>query len=475
MKRIISALLSISLIFLYLPIKNQVFGADCSNPDKIFSSVYNVTFSFDSKGKAQVSQKVSLKNLVDGCFASEYSLSINSANATNISGKDALGKMSTSVKKGKNSSTISAKLNDEVIGKNRTVTFEVAYQIDGLAKKKGLIWEVVVPSVNTNEKVTDYNLTIKTPESYGEVFSAQPAPSKTTRHGKSISMIFGRTNALGRNIFATFGSKQQISFALKVPLRNNQLFPRSFSILVPPDTNGQQVLLTKPSAQSPEFVKDNLGNLYAKYTLKNGKGLEVEIKGVATITGNASAFQTLDKSENIMLEKYKEGGKYIQVNDLLVQQKAKELGNLENIYDFVVKFLKFDSKAFESGTSKRKTAVALLRGDTLTTNQGFTDLFAALTKAVGLPTRLVYGFVIADLTSYRPIFVGEPLETDKLGVWVQVYDKEVQEWISVDPTFGHTLGIDYVQGDFLDRIALFYSINGDDLKALKNISELAKI
>ena len=71
----------------------------------------------------------------------------------------------------------------------------------------------------------------------------------------------------------------------------------------------------------------------------------------------------------------------------------------------------------------------------------FTDLFIALTRSVGIPSREIDGYAYAkDLTS-TPIKQIDG-RSDFLHSWVQYYDPQ-NGWISVDPTWGTTSGLDY--------------------------------
>lgn len=473
MKRLSFFILILSLIAPFL-LPPSVNSAQCSDATKIFSSTYNVEFSFDTKGTSTISQKVSLKNLVDGCFASEYSLKINSPDVRGVSGKDSLGKLSTSLKKDKSTSTISAKLNDEVIGKNKSVSFDLNYKIDGLATKNGLVWDLIVPAVATSEKVSSYNLKILVPSQYGKVFAIAPDAKDIAYGKKQHQLIFDKNSSFGKSIFVSFGNEQQISFKLNVPLENNGFLAKSFSVYLPPETQKQQILFTKLEPKPEKIVQDSVGNFVAKYKVGGRGQLEVKIEGIARIIGKGKKYDFPVDTSKEELKKYLNGGKFVNPQDILIQEKAAELKTVEKIYAFVVSFLEYDTKALEISNEKRKTAPNLLKNAPNTTNQGFVDLFTSLTKAAGKPTRQVYGFAPVNEISFKPIFVSSPLNTNKLHVWAQIYDEKNKVWVNHDPTWGSTVGVNYSSTDVTDRIVYFYSNNGDDLKSLKDLTVTAE-
>ena len=469
MKRLTPFILTLSLITPFL-LPSSVNSAQCSDATKIFTSIYSVEFSFDTKGTSTISQKVSLENLVDGCFASEYSLKINSPDVKDVSGKDSLGELSISLKKDKATSTISAKLNDEVIGKNKSVSFNLNYKIAGLATKNGLVWDIIVPAVATSEKVSSYNLKILVPSQYGKVFAITPN-AKDIAYGKNQHQLtFDKNSSFGKSIFVSFGNEQQISFKLSVPLENSGFLAKSFSVYLPPETQKQQILFTKLEPKPEKITQDSAGNFVAKYKVSGRGQLEIKIEGIARIVGEGEKYDFPDDTNEEELKKYLKGGKFVNPQDVLIQEKATELKTVEKIYDFVVSFLKYDTKALEISKEKRGTAPNLLKNAPNTTSQGFVDLFTSLTKAAGIATREVYGFVPVNESAFKPIFVSSPLNTTKLHVWAQIYDAKSKAWVNYDPTWGNTVGVDYASSNVTDRISYFYTNNGDDLQSLKNLT-----
>ncbi|HEX7456244.1 MAG TPA: transglutaminase-like domain-containing protein [Candidatus Nanoarchaeia archaeon] len=469
MKRVINILLISSLLCLFLSPFSKVSGADCTDTSKVFSSSYDLTVSFDAEGDGLFHQKVSLKNLVAGCFASEYSLKINSTKVRSVSGEDSLGSLLVKVSKDKQSTLISAKLNEEIIGKNKSVAFGLKFRLEDLAAKQGLVWDLTVPQITTSEKVTAYNLKVVAPVSWGKVFMVSPKPERVKTSKKQTALTFGKEEALNKTVSASFGQYQEISFKFKQQLENTGFLSKKFQIYLPPDTEKQQVLLTKITPQPEKIKTDELGNYSAEFKVGGWQTREVLIEGVVKIAGEGNKFTPPITFSGKNLERMKASSRFIQVQDRLVQEKAKKLKTIEAIYDFVTEYLEYDTKAFEAGKSERKGAAQLLRKKSLATNIDFVDLFLALTKAAGIPAREVFGFTLADGKGFKPTFIGQPLNTSHMHVWAQVYDSDKNIWVNVDPTWGRTLSADYVRESSPDRFILLITTSGDKIEALEDL------
>jgi len=471
-KRVLSIFLVVIFLASFRFTIPDIYSADCSNTSKLFSSNYDVTFSVKKDGSATVVQKVSLKNLSAGCFVSEYSLRINTSKVKNASGNDSLGPLQIKLKKEASSTVLNAKLNDEVTGLGKTVVFTLKYTLNDLAKKEGQIWNLSIPKVATSEKVVSFNLKVAVPSSFGEVFSVNPKPKKEALVGNNTVLNFGKDAILNRGIFVTFGNEQQISFEFKVPLENRQIFSRKFYIPIPPDTENQQVLIQIMDPRPRKIILDESGNYLAEYLVSGREFLEVKISGVVRIINEKMRFASPKTFTNEDLNKYRRESKFVQVQDRLIQEKASELKNPEEIYKFVTSFLTYDINKLDNPHVKRLGAVVSLNKEESATNIDFVDLFVAIARASSIPVREVFGPAITDNQSLKPTFVAEPLNTKSLHVWAQYYDFDKKAWVNVDPTWGSLSTIDYFSGNFPDRFALLFTESDSNVMELEKLTLL---
>ena len=390
MKRALQIFLIVGLIFFLFP--RTTLGIDCSDPEvvaKSFSSNYDLTFSVNEDGSALVTQKVAVKNLTSECHVYEYVVDIPSSRVRDVSGEDATGKLDVQVQKGEALTTLSTKLNKEVTGKDNTVNFSLSYTVDGLAYKEGSIWNLVANKIETKEKIDSYNVNISVPASYGAVFSVSPKPQSVAQSDGRMILTFGKESLSFKGVSARFGSAQQISFKFKVPLENQTFFRKTLSINLPPDTDKQQVLISKIDPKPEKIILDKDGNYVASFEVAPRELVEVKVEGVVGIVGKESLPnpKVFTKQE---LDDLKVGGRFVQAQDKLIQAKAKELKKTRDIYNFVTSNFSYDFDTLKSGTATRKGSAALLRKREKATNQYFVDLFVALTKAARVPAREVY-------------------------------------------------------------------------------------
>jgi len=472
MKRAICGFLILTLTFILLP-SPKVSGVDCSDPAvvaKSFSSTQDVAFLIDEKGTAAVTQKISLKNLEGSCIASEYTLKFSALKIKDARGKDALGDLLINVDKNKDATTISAKLNDEVIGKNKAVAFELNYTIEGLSSKEGYVWNLVVPKIVTSEAVETYSLKVFVPASFGKVFAVSPKPDSIVYDKNQTTLDYGKNQKFPQLIFVNFGEEQEISFKFKVPFVNRQFSSQKFFLNLPPDTEKQQLLIKRVDPAPEKITLDKNGNYLAEYKVAAGRSVEINVGGTVKIIGEGKNFTAPTIFSQSELKRFKESSRFIQTQDRLVQEKAEELQTPAAVYDFVVGYLSFDAGAISAGKAERKGAASLLRKRVRATNIDFVDLFVAICRAAGIPAREVFGFVISGDQTSKPTFLAAPLNTNRLHVWAQIYDSQKGFWINVDPTWGSASGLDYFKESLPDRIALFFSASGEDIDRLKDLT-----
>ena len=80
----------------------------------------------------------------------------------------------------------------------------------------------------------------------------------------------------------------------------------------------------------------------------------------------------------------------------------------------------------------------------------FSDIFIALSRAAGVPARLIEGYAYTANASLRPLGL-----KNILHAWPEYYDQEQNLWRPVDPTWGNTTGgVDFFNQTDLNHFAL---------------------
>jgi len=86
----------------------------------------------------------------------------------------------------------------------------------------------------------------------------------------------------------------------------------------------------------------------------------------------------------------------------------------------------------------------------------FSDLFVAIAREKGIYSREIEGYGFSLDPKLQPI----SLSSDVLHAWPEYFDPVTQNWVSVDPTWENTSGIDYFSSFDLNHIV--FSIHGQN-------------
>lgn len=471
--------LVILLLFLFLSLSSTpVFAAD------EFSTSYDVSYNINENGIADVTQRITLKNLTDKFYASNFILSIGSTNLTDVSASDGGGIMEAKVENKDNKTSISVNLNQQVTGLDKTQTITLRFKSKDFAQSVGKIWEVYLPKIPDSSNINNYNLALIVPISFGDPTSITPNPKSQSQNFDKQTFVFDKTQLKDSGVSVNFGTFQIFDFDMKYSLENTSFFPSIQSIVLPPNTQYQDVVINQLTPQPSNVVLDEDGNFLAWYKLSGKSKIEVEA------TGSAKLYLT-SKNKNISLLnndfiKYTKADKYWEKeNPTIVATLAEILKNgtpettsekAKLIYRYVVDHLKYDTTRLNDKL-ERLGAVTILNNPNSAVCMEFTDLFIALARAANIPTRELNGFAYTQNKNLRPLSLSKNL----LHSWPEYYD-EKRGWVMVDPTWENTSGgVDYFNKFDLNHLVLatrgISSINpvvSDDVKVIISDKDFIK-
>lgn len=409
-----------------------------------FSPAYDITYDVNEIGLTTVTANIGLTNKTTQYYASEYTLTIPSFNIAGVSARDSGGKVKTQVTEKDDSTEIHLVFNDTVVGLGKTLNFSLSYQTPQLAQKIGRIWEINIPRINPATSIVTYNVTLRAPQTFGPLAYVWPKPAKSYTWTK---------DELSQGITAAFGDFQAFKFRLTYRLKNPNLYPVYTEIVLPPDTAYQRINYTQILPEPVNVHVDPDGNWIARYDLSPGQKIDVMAEGVAQIYSQPK-FLSQKPPDNI--QSYLATRDYWEINDNQIQELARKLNTPRQIYDYVVKTLKYDYQKINSSGPRLGAKQALGKPDSAICIE-FTDLFITIARAAGIPAREVDGFAYTTNTKLRPL----SLEKDILHAWPEYFDKEKNTWVMVDPTWGNTTGgLDYFEK--LDFNHFAFAIRGQD-------------
>ncbi len=444
-------LLLIAPLFFLKPIK--AYAAD------EFSTSYDVVYEVETDGSTEVTQKINLKNLTSQYYASNFTLTIGSTTISDVSATNDAGAMENTVESKDGKTSINVKFNQQVAGEGKVQSFTLKFKSKDFAQSVGKTWEVNLPKIPDAKNIENYNLVLSVPSTFGDPTSIAPAPKSQSVNYDRLFFTFNKSQLTTSGVSVDFGTNQIFDFTLKYDLNNDTLFPVITSVTLPPDTEYQDVLISQIDPKPFNVTVDDQGNFLAWYQLPRRSKQQVTINGSAKlyISPKDKGIPVLsDKSAQVLTSSqhyWEKDNPAIVATLSEIFKDGKPKTNREKarmIYQYVVNTLKYDNSRLNGNNIERLGAVTALNNPNSAVCMEFTDLFIALARGAGIPTRELDGFAYSSNKSLRPL----SLARDLLHAWPEYFD-ETRGWVMVDPTWENTSGgVDYFNKFDLNHLVL---------------------
>ena len=432
--------LFIAIVFLLLSISPALAQTE-------FSTDYNISYNINSSGSTHARFDITLTNNLSNIYASQFSLSIGSTKLSNINVHQGTGQLEPEINVGNKTTNINIPFKDKALGKDKTQEFTLEFDTSDFAHKLGSVWEISIPKLQKTDNLKSYNLTLSVPNIFGSPATLTPNPSSKVRSGTSTIYRFNPEDLFQKGISATFGTSQHFDFNLQYHLNNPNVYQVKTEIALPPDTAFQTVLYQTINPKPESIDLDQDGNWLATYLLSPKQNITVSATGSAQINLEPNLYFPGFVLENP--DDYLEPQQYWEVDHPEIQKLANELENPQAIYQYVVDNLIYDYGRLSESTTRFGAANTLDNQDSAICME-FADLFVALTRAAGIPSRVVNGYAYTTNSSLRPL----SLKKDILHAWPEYYDQEKLLWVPVDPTWGNTTGgVDFFNSTDLNHFS----------------------
>lgn len=413
MTRILS---SCTFVFLLLPA--LVFA------EKEFSIGLDVTYRFDKKGVSQVEQLVTITNLTQFMYASNYELNLTGDTPKNIKAWDDGGQIIIDELSDGVNKNIKVNFNNPVAGRDKKYQFRLAFQ-GKPAIHNGQVWEVSFPRLANVDEIDSYRLSVIIPKDFGRLAYSSPNPE--SNNGEI--MVYTHNQSAQYGVVAAFGDFQTFDFDLSFNLEGSQV------IAIPADTGYQRVFYDQIEPFPENIYNDLDGNWLAKYKLKDKEIKTISVRGRVNVLSESSQFIPSVDYHN--LTNYTKPTKFWPSNNEKFINLARTYKTPSEIYKYVLANLKYDS----SKMPNRLGGLEALQNPETALCTEFSDLFVTMSRAAGIPAREVNGYAYTQDQSLRPLSLDG---TNTLHAWPQYWDFAKGTWISVDPTWESTThGIDY--------------------------------
>lgn len=434
-----------------------------------FDTGYDVFYDVSNDGETQVTQDISIKNKQSDVVATSYNLSINKMSIYDVKGSDRAGELEFEVEVNGPITKISTNFNEQVIGIDRTLNWQLKYKSKDIATKVGEIWNINIPKVDILESTKEYNTTLKVPISFGSEIYISPKPTEKEQDDKFYIYKYNKESLTKTGITASFGSYQILNFQLSYKLENESSIANYQEIALPPSIKGIQQIKYDSIEPLPERVYiDTDGNMMALYKVAANSQLEIKASGSVRIAGKQINPEFGGKFEDINdnFKVYLREQPFWETTSDPIKRIANELydpnlnvtQNAQKVYNYVVNELEYNFDINSTVEISRNGALKTIVEPGPVACMEFTDLFIAIARSQGIPARELNGYALTTESNLTPLSISLK-SGDLLHSWAEFYDPNYG-WIQIDPTWGNTSKIDYFTK--LDTNHFVFVIKGRD-------------
>ena len=428
-----------------------VSSVQSASAQEEFTTNFDTTYTILPSGDAQVLQDITLTNNFSTIYATSYSLSIEGKKPQAATAQQGKTSLPVQVNEQDKKTSITISFPEAVVGKGKQRNFQVRYEVPSLALQNGQVWELNVPRIASSENFNSYNITVRIPKAFGTLAYISPDPRQRSETDTERVFTFEKEEIVKAGVVAAFGNFQIFEFNLTYHLQNPYSDKNGKTdIALVPDTAFQRVYYSNIDPKPEKIYLDEDGNWLGTYLLKPNQQLDIQTKGAVQLFSKPQTHYPKIIPSNAHISE----STYWQTQDLQISQKAQSLNTPKNIYNFVVDTLSYDYNRV-SDNAERLGAVQALQNPQNAICMEFTDLFVALARSSGIPSREINGFAYTENPEIQPL----SLVADILHAWPEYWDDKARVWRPVDPTWGNTTGgVDFFNKFDLSHIT--FAIHG---------------
>lgn len=418
-----------------------------------FETDVDVLYKVEESGVTSVRHTITLENLFSSLYATSYSFVLDNIDPQDTSVFEGGKTLNFSQKKEGDKTSLTINFSDHLVGKGKKRTFSVIFAESGFAVRTGEVWEISIPRLSPNENFRSYKVSLSIPASFGSEAYISPKPKEVRKEEGRVIYFFDKEDVEKTGVTAGFGAFQVFSFTLNYHLENPLAKSARVEIALPPDTALQRVYYQVVTPKSENIYLDADGNWLARYLLKPQERIDVEVKGAVQIFAGPRPFPR--PSQETIQDNLKESA-FWQVSDPKIKNLGESLGSPEAIYNYVWQNLSYDYQRVRPNV-ERLGALGALKAPGSAICMEFTDLFIALARSNGIPSREINGYAYTENPEIQPL----SLVADVLHAWPEYWDALKGAWIPIDPTWASTTGgVDYFSK--LDLRHFTFVIHGQD-------------
>src|SRR3990167_7526983 len=244
--------------------------------DENFDILANSSYEVTESGLTRVTQQVRIRNKTEFTYTPTYTITTGINDLKNLRTYNNSGGLPSKLEDTKDGDkTIEVSFPDKIAGFGRINEFTVSFDTNLIARKKGNIWEVIVPGLTDPSSFTEYSITLIVPSSFGEPSITKPKKDLVGRG----PYVFSKNEIGNSGILVLFGRSQYYILSLSYHIENSKVVPVRTEIALPPDTSYQDIRVEKIQPSPEDVYQDADGNWLAVYSLnpREKKTINVEV------------------------------------------------------------------------------------------------------------------------------------------------------------------------------------------------------
>lgn len=295
------------------------------------------------------------------------------------------------------------------------------------------------PSSLLDAKTTEVKILY--PKSMGDYSWVSEAVTSKETVGDKYSIVFKKP--IQEKISLFFSKDIQYEFKINRLFSNQtEQEPQTFELVVPTDTHTQNIVWGEISPLPTSAIMDKDGNYIFKYVVPAKESIDCKISGfiqkkqknyedeeIEPFLSKKVGYWDMTDSTEIkrVFEFMRQKGLDINENveDVSLFKKSQRELFYKYLYQYVIYRLDFEENiALGVGNETRLGAIQIAKKGTKFTPVDYADFYISLLRYFGIPSRVVLGYV-SNIVGYT---------TDGFyHYWVEYYDSDKKQWISVDP------------------------------------------
>lgn len=364
-------------------------------------------------------------------------------------------KLEPTIHKGKSGTDLVIDLNNTPIYPDKPVTLKITY-----SKLLGASNTISLVSSISNTTTKEFSFSY--PASLGDISWSSATVVNIDSKGDKILIQTEVPNT--EKVKISFGTEVVYKYTINKSITNSGDETRISEISLPINNSNQHILINDITPSPDKAYKDVDGNYILQYGVAPQSSIDVNIDGYILMNKSVYPYiPNLDIEETPLWKitntsLIRHINRYVKSYGLEIPETFSNIEDLETteekallyeaVYKYVIENLKPNTLSIGSLSGSERLGgqeVLLKQGDS--TTEDYIDSIISIYRYFKIPARFVIGYV-SNISNY-----------DSKGMyhyWAEYYDKEINDWVIVEPFLEDYSRTPLWKKDMKDHITLIY-------------------